>query len=170
MKITAQEEYGLRCLVRLARAGVEESMTIPEIASAEGLSVPYVAKLLAILREGELVVSERGRSGGFRLATAPAEVGLGAVLLVLGEPLFEDDTFCERHAGTESEGSCVHRDGCSLRGLWRALEQWMRDALDRITLQDLLQHEGGVSELFRSRLAEVVAETPLLRLTRRRKE
>jgi Rrf2 family protein len=171
MKITAQEEYGLRCLLRLARADRDQSLTIPEIASAEGLSVPYVAKLLSVLREGGLIASERGRSGGFRLAAAPTDVGLGSVLLVLGEPLFDDPTFCERHAGTESEGNCVHRDGCSLRSLWRSLEQWMRGALDRITLADLLQSEGGIAELLRSRLLDVLTEpAPLIRLSRRRQD
>ena len=52
MKITAQEEYGLRCLLRLARSGEGHSLTIPEVAAAEGLSVPYVAKLLSVLRQG----------------------------------------------------------------------------------------------------------------------
>ena len=45
MKITALEEYGLRCLLRLASAKESQSLTIVEIASAEKLSVPYVAKL-----------------------------------------------------------------------------------------------------------------------------
>ena len=81
MKITAQEEYGLRCLLRLARAGSNESLTIPEIATAEALSVPYVAKLLAVLRTGGLVESVRGRSGGFRLLGVPAEVGLVRVVV-----------------------------------------------------------------------------------------
>ena len=52
MKITYQEEYGLRCLLRLASAGEGHSLTIPEIATAERLSAPYVAKLLAVLRRG----------------------------------------------------------------------------------------------------------------------
>ena len=63
MKITSQEEYGLRCLLHVARAGQDGSMTILEIASAEGLSVPYVAKLLSVLRHSGLIDSERGRSG-----------------------------------------------------------------------------------------------------------
>src|SRR4051812_37389459 len=53
MKITAQEEYGLRCLLRLARAP-DGSLTLPEIADAEGLSVPHVAKLMAVLRHAGL--------------------------------------------------------------------------------------------------------------------
>jgi len=162
MKITAQEEYGLRCLLRFARAGREQALTIPEVAEAERLSVPYVGKLLAILRQGGLIESTRGRGGGYRLAAAPADVGVGSVLLVLGEPLFDDPDYCRRHAGTESDGRCVHRDGCSLRGLWQALEHWMRRVLDRITLADLLRDEGRVPELLRSRLADVLAEAPPL--------
>ena len=75
MKITAQEEYGLRCLLRLARAeGEHAALTIPEIAAAEGLSVPYVAKLLAVLRQAGLIESARGRAGGYRFAGTPEEV------------------------------------------------------------------------------------------------
>jgi Rrf2 family protein len=170
MKITAQEEYGLRCLLRFARSGTEQSLTIPEIAAAEGLSAPYVAKLLAILRQGGLIESVRGRNGGYRLTAAPADIGLGSVLLVLGEPLFDDPGYCERHAGTEDPGSCVHRDGCTLRGLWSALEHWMRQALNRINLADLLQDEGRISSLLRSHLGEVSMELPLIHLGPRRND
>src|SRR5205807_4047952 len=100
MKITAQEEYGLRCLLRLARAAEGESLTLPEIAAAEGLSVPYVAKLLTGVRQAGMIESVRGRSGGYRLARRPAEIGLGSLLLVLGEPLFDEPSYCERHAGS----------------------------------------------------------------------
>jgi Rrf2 family iron-sulfur cluster assembly transcriptional regulator len=156
MKITSQEEYGLRCLLRLAGAG--ESLTIPEIASAEGLSAAYVAKLLSILRQGGLIESVRGRSGGYRLATAPADVSLGRILMVLGEPLFDDPGYCQRHAGTETEGNCVHHSGCTLRALWQTLEQWMRHTLDQITLADLLQSDHRLNDLLRARLAEAVLE------------
>src|SRR5215471_14867604 len=119
MKITSQEEYGLRCLLHLARVPEGQSLTIPEIAAAEGLSHPYVAKLLAILRQGGLIESVRGRTGGYWLAAPPSEISLGSVLQVLGEPLFDDPGYCQRHAGTEAEGSCVHKGACTLRALWQ---------------------------------------------------
>src|SRR5437016_10167392 len=90
MKITAQEEYGLRCLLRLARAADGQSLTIPEIAAVEGLSGAYVAKILAVLRQAGLIESVRGRAGGYRLAKAPAEIGLGTVIMSIGDPLYED--------------------------------------------------------------------------------
>jgi len=158
MKITAQEEYGLRCLLRFARGSGKESLTITEIAEAEKLSVPYTAKLLAILRRAGLIESIRGRNGGYALVAGPSEIGLGAVLWALGEPLFENPDYCERYAGTESADGCVHRDNCSLRGLWKSLDHWMRIALDRIALADLLENESRIPEMFRSRLAGALEE------------
>src|SRR5262245_41970027 len=121
MKITAQEEYGLRCLLRLARAG-DHSLTLPEIAEAEGLSVPHVAKLMAVLRQANLLESVRGRSGGYRLAKAPRDIRLGALLLVLGEPLFDEADYCQKHAGIAPDGICVNQTSCTLRSLWQTLE------------------------------------------------
>src|SRR5262245_47680398 len=159
MKITSQEEYGLRCLLRLAQADEGQSLTIPEIAAAEGLSAPYVAKLLAVLRQAGLIDSVRGRAGGYRLTRSPVEIHLGAVLMALGEPLYDDPGFCERHPGTENN-SCVHLGACTLRALWQTLEHWMRRALDQISLADLLQSEGRLTELLRSRLTDAVQERP----------
>jgi Rrf2 family protein len=159
MKITAQEEYGLRCLLRLAKAAEGQSLTLPEVATAEGLSVPYAAKLLSVLRHAGLIESVRGRSGGYRLARPPASIGLGSLLLVLGEPLFDEPSYCERHAGNGTAGaSCVHQQGgCSLRALWLTLDQ--------ITVADLLQSEGRIAELVRARLASAMALAPTPPLT-----
>jgi Rrf2 family protein len=173
MKITSQEEYGLRCLLSIARAEEGHSLTIPDIAEAEGLSGPYAAKILAVLRHAGLIESVRGRAGGYRLARSPADISLGDVLLVLGEPLFDEPGYCQRHRGSENtEGICVHHGDCTLKALWQTLESWMRHALARITLADLLQSEGRLTELLQSRLAETFLETspPLIELTGLRRD
>jgi Rrf2 family protein len=165
MKISAQEEYGLRCLLRLARSE-HRSLTLPEIGAAEGLSTPYVAKLMAVLRDAGLIDSVRGRSGGYRLAKAPEEIGLGSLLLILGEPLFVEGDYCHRHSGSSPNGVCVHDGACSLKALWATLERWMRGTLNQITLADLIEHEADMTELLRARLATTVFEgdAPLIPL------
>jgi Rrf2 family protein len=165
MKITAQEEYGLRCLMRLARSFGGQPLTIPEVAADENFSVPYVAKLLAVLRQAGLIESVRGRTGGYHLARPPAEIRLGEVMLALGEPLFEDPGYCEKHAGPDNPGPCIHREGCTLRSLWGALEQWIRHVLDQVTLEDLLQDETQVVAQLRTHLApeRLLTLTPLSR-------
>jgi Rrf2 family protein len=172
MKITAQEEYGLRCLLRLARAEEGHSLTIPDVAAAEGMSIPYTAKILGVLRQAGLIDSARGRAGGYRLAGSASDIKLGALLLVLGEPLYDDPGYCQRHAGPDTASPCVHQSDCTLRALWQTLEVWMRHTLDQISLADLLQSEGRIVELLQGRLAETVLEpaaVPLISLSLPRK-
>ena len=152
MKISSQEEYGVRCLLHLARAHGGTAPTIPEIAAAEQLSPAYAGKLLGLLRQAGLVEAQLGRTGGYRLTRLPEQVRLGEALLALGEPLFEGDGYCEKHAGPEASGPCVHHDGCTLRGLWQALEGWMRHILDQVTLRDLLTGEIPVVRQLREGL------------------
>ena len=68
MKLSANEEYGLRCLVRIGYAGDGGSLTIPEISVAEGVSPAYAAKILRVLRKGGFVKAARGKDGGYTLA------------------------------------------------------------------------------------------------------
>ena len=64
MKLSSQEEYGLRCLLQIARAGEGASRTIAEVSEREGISAPNVAKIMRLLRRAELVRSTRGKAGG----------------------------------------------------------------------------------------------------------
>jgi Rrf2 family protein len=148
MKITAQEEYGLRCLLHLAREPQGEPLTIAEIAAAERLSVAYVAKLMHILRQAEVVASNRGRSGGYTLARPADEISLGEALAVLGEPLFVDPGYCERHQGTEHlAGACVHTTDCAVRAVWRSLGDMIAGVLYRVSLAELLAPESEMEKM-----------------------
>ncbi|MHB1422737.1 MAG: RrF2 family transcriptional regulator [Gemmataceae bacterium] len=160
MKITAQEEYGLRCLLHLARVGEGQALTIPEIAESEKLSPPYVAKLLSVLRQAGLITSVRGRTGGYLLSRPAAETSLGEVMRVLGEPLFDDPGYCVSHSSPDSDGACVHSDGCTLRVVWQTLEQWLRHLLDRVTLADLLQTQEQIAQHLHAQLHSEMLDLP----------
>ena len=142
MKFSAQEEYGLRCLLQIGRQGKGGSLTIPEIAAAEGLSIPYVAKLVRVLRQGGFVKSTRGQSGGYTLSRPPEEIVIGEALAGLGGRLFESE-YCEQHSG--SLASCTHTVDCSIRSLWRAVQTGVDQILSRTTLRDLLGSEEEAS-------------------------
>jgi Rrf2 family protein len=144
MKLSAQEEYGLRCLLRIGAQGDGGSLTIPEISRAEGISPEYVAKLMRNLRRGGLVTSARGATGGYSLSRPADQITAGEALTLLGGRLFESD-FCERHAGAES--LCTHSIDCSLRSLWQALQTAVDQVLTRTTLKDLLCSEPEMVSL-----------------------
>ncbi len=138
MKLTAQEEYGLRCLLQVARrapAGGVEVLSIRDVADAEGLSVDYAAKILRVLRQVGFVASERGAAGGYRLAREASAITLAEVLHALDAPLY-DASFCEGFVGQQRQ--CVHQPGCAVRVLWRTLEGALEQALSGLVLSDLL--------------------------------
>ncbi len=148
MKLSAQEEYGLRCLLTLARARPGASLTTPQIAEAERISGPNVAKILRALKRGGFVRALRGQSGGYTLARKAAEINVGEVLACLGGRFF-DPGFCGRHSSATR--GCGHNSDCSVRSVWRLVQRAVDDVLGRLTLADLLVEESGVRVPERSR-------------------
>ncbi len=138
MKLSSQEEYGLRCLLRLGREPQGGSLTIPQLSAREGLSAANVAKMMRVLRRARLVTSTRGKDGGYALARPAEEIRVSEVLAALGGRLF-DASFCDTHAG--STGLCAHMGDCSIRSVWRMLQDAIDGVLGRMTLKDLLCNE-----------------------------
>ena len=136
MKLSTQEEYGLRCVLQVARRPCGDSVTISEIAKAEGVSAHNVARYLGTLRRCGIVVSERGQHGGYTLARPAADVVVSEVLAALGGSLY-DPSFCDHFTGAVD--TCQHTPvDCSIRRLWMRVQHVVDDVLSRTTLQDLL--------------------------------
>jgi Rrf2 family protein len=142
MKFSSQEEYGLRCLLQIAKHGEGASLTIAEMSMREGISAPNVAKIMRILRRAGLVRSTRGKAGGYSLSRPPAEVPVGDVLGALGGRLF-DATFCDRHSGVED--LCLNDNDCSIRPVLRVVQNAVDQVLGQLTLQSLLRPEREVA-------------------------
>src|SRR5689334_12023845 len=138
MKITAQEEYGLRILIRIAGCKNEEGLSIPQLTEAEGLSSHYVAKLARVLRMKGFINSTPGYKGGYVLAKPPGKIVINDVLKALGGSLF-DKKFCGSHAG--SLKLCTHSVDCSARSLWQIIQFTVDQVLDKVTLWDLVSSE-----------------------------
>ena len=155
MKISALEEYGLRCLLRLSAVENGKSLTINEIARVEGISVAHARKLLMILRESNLVDSVRGRKGGYVLKGDPSEISVGHVMEILGGRMYNED-FCGRFTGKVS--ICVNSAACSVRSLWALLDGLVGGVLNRIRLSDLLDDEAQATLSIRNHVVETVDE------------
>ena len=138
MKITAQEEYGLRILLRIARCNDSNGMSIPQLSEAEGLSPAYVAKLTRKLRLVGYINSTPGNKGGYVLAQPASLVNMNQVLKTLGGPLF-DKSFCGDYSG--SLRFCTNSVDCSVRSLWTMIQFSVDQLLDKVTLSDLINSE-----------------------------
>jgi len=131
VQLTSFTDYGLRILMRLA-GDPERSFTTDALAREFALSRHHLQKVVQALGRAGFVATRRGAGGGFRLATPPAAVTVGAVVrrLEAPQPLVE----CFRDDG----GACVLTPRCALRHrLARAHEAFLAE-LDRTTLADCL--------------------------------
>lgn len=145
MKVSAQEEYGLRCilqLVRHQRGASPGPLTLGEIAREEGLTVPHVAKLIRSLRRAGLVRSVLGRTGGYTLSRGADRISVAEVLAALGGGRLYDTSYCDRHAGDLKV--CTHMGDCSIRSLWGVLEDLLDRVLGRTMLSELISSEKSM--------------------------
>lgn len=146
MKISAQEEYGLRCLVQLANLKDGESLTLPQIAEREGISAANAGKLMWLLNKAGFVQSTRGTKGGYLLARPAGEIRLSEIIKVLDADLV--DSHCDNYTGVMEK--CVHKGDCGIRPVIVGLHEIVENALSQITLAHLVGSERSVDLMFHS--------------------
>lgn len=139
MRLTTLSDYALRVLMYAAS---EEGrlITIAETAQVYEISKSHLMKVVNILTRAGYLQGVRGRSGGFRLAMAPSQIGLGDVLRAT-EPDF---------ALVECLGSgkqCVLTPSCRLPAMFREATESFLATMDQYTLADLLLQPDGTSVL-----------------------
>lgn len=145
MRITATEEYGVRCLLHVARAGESnKSVTIREVAEKEGISLDYATKLMTLLRQGGLVNSVRGANGGYTLSRPVDDVSLAEILRSLDDAFADEgkittSKLCEKFPGQKD--GCVHMDNCTVRPVWLTLSDYLYGSLHKITLRHMLEKD-----------------------------
>lgn len=131
LRISKLTDYGTVVLAELAR-DEQAFVSAAEIAASTGLGLPTVSKLLKMLARAGLVTSIRGPRGGYRLARGPAEISAADVIDALEGPV--SITEC-----------CAHDSRCDIESLCRVGSTWQRinlgihQALDEISLSDLLR-------------------------------
>jgi Rrf2 family transcriptional regulator, iron-sulfur cluster assembly transcription factor len=156
MKITATEEYGMRCMLQLA---LHHGQIVPlsELAGAEGIAPPFAAKVLLRLRRAGLVVATRGRNGGYTLAAPREQITVLRILKALGKPLF-DSTFCREH-GSPDATDCSRLTDCSLRPVWAHLDALLRRFFEQTTLADLAAGERRTDRHLQERWSLTVPDS-----------
>ena len=129
LRLSKLTDYAVVVLVRLA--GMDGVQTSPGIAAATGIPEPTVAKVLKTLTAGDLVSSQRGAKGGYRLNRGLAEIPVSDVIAAVDGPIAL--TACVE--GSVSE--CESRGLCPMAGRWDPVNDAIQSALSRITLADM---------------------------------
>lgn|SRR5690606_5449871 len=142
MQLTRYSDYSLRSLTYLA-LNRHRLVTVPEIASAYGISRAHLMKVIQHLGQLGYVETQRGRGGGLGLGMDPSAIRIGDLVLRTEERFQLAECFSP---GTQS---CTIQAACRLRDvLQEALDAFIA-ALNRYTLQDLLKNRRGLVQLLR---------------------
>jgi Rrf2 family protein len=144
VKFSSTEEYGLRCMLQMAKKGHQGMATIVELAKKEDLTSAYVAKIMSALRKGGLVQSIRGQSGGYRLAKTPQEITVNDVVEALGGKFFSPEEYCLTSSGAHE--TCIHTVDCAVRSLWTGLSLAITSYLKKCHLSDLVTTESEMEK------------------------
>ncbi|WP_159784146.1 RrF2 family transcriptional regulator [Sodalinema gerasimenkoae] len=128
MKLTTQGHYSVKALLDLRSNARDRPVSVREIAQRQHLPAPYLEKLLIRLRQAGIVESVRGPQGGYQLGRSPEEICLGEILAAVGETLQP----LPRH----DPDAALAEDWVTFV-LWNQLHQKLKQALDRISLEDL---------------------------------
>jgi Rrf2 family protein len=133
VRITKNEEFGLRLVTSIARSGGQ--LNIRELAEQEGLPEATIAKVVARLRRAGLLAAERGRNGGYSLTRGADSITLADVVGAFGNEIY-DAGFCGRMNAGES---CAHDASCGLRPVWNGLGEVIGNFLDGYTVGDIVR-------------------------------
>jgi FeS assembly SUF system regulator len=110
----------------------DEVWSAVAVGEATRLEQPTVAKLLKRLGQAGLVESFRGANGGYRLARAPADISLAAIIEALDGPI--GLTECSVGRG------CPRRAYCDIADSWQGIGAAIDHALRGVSLADLVRH------------------------------
>ena len=137
MKISSKEEYGLRLLIRIARASEDEVLTINELAQQEEMSTSHAAKILRILRMKNYISSTQGKSGGYYLAIEPEFINIGKLFSDLGGNLYDEKINNQVEIGELCNGSV----DCAIKSLFKIVQHSVDRVINKMTLAELLSPE-----------------------------
>ncbi len=130
MKFSTRVRYGMRAMLDLAVNGEGKLVLLKDIAARQEISKRYLEHMMTQLRNGGLVVAERGASGGYRLARDPSRIKLDEVFEALEGKLAPVECVGDTSA-------CERSDDCVVRELWCEVTGAMRGVLENKTLEDL---------------------------------
>jgi FeS assembly SUF system regulator len=136
LRISKLPDYGTVLLAHLA-ANPNDVCSATDVASATGIAVPTVSKLLKSLCRSGLITSTRGPNGGYQLTRDPVEISAADIIDALEGPV--SITEC-----SAIDSQCEHEGVCSVGVAWQRVNIAIRRALDDVSLSDLLRSNTPV--------------------------
>lgn len=132
MDISRKTDYALRMLAMLAE-GDESLLSVRTAAEAVDVPYSFARSIQHGLVQAGIVESLRGVRGGMRLRLEPSEITIRQIVEAVQGSLVMNDC-------TAEDGVCPRMDGCCYHPIWVGAQELLRDYLDSVTLDDVVNH------------------------------
>ncbi len=155
LRMSKLADYGTVILVAMAR-NPDAVHSAGSLASATGISLPTVAKVMKIHSRGGLTVSLRGASGGYVLKWPPQRITLADVIAAMDGPF--GMTEC-----SAAPGVCLQESVCGARANWQKVNRLVLQALRQVSLADMAGPVLSEIDISAIRMRAVPDATPVSR-------
>ncbi len=137
MKISTKGRYAIRVMIDLAEHNSGEFITLMDIAKRQEISEKYLEAIVSVLSRNDLLISLRGKGGGYKLAKTPEQYTVGSILRLT------EGSLAPVACLDKSPNNCTRAAECQTLEMWEGLYKLVNDYFDGITIADLVRKSDG---------------------------
>ena len=134
MRVSAKSDYALRALIEMAGRVDGPAVSAEELGKLQDIPRTFLQAILADLRRSGVVLSQRGQSGGWRLARPAGEVSVADVIRAVDGPLVSV-------YGLRPESVEYNERAEALQQVWIAARRSLRDVFEQVSIQQLADRD-----------------------------
>jgi len=134
--ISQKAKYALRALVSLAQAPKGEPVFISDIAEQQSIPKKFLEQILLDLKRHGILLSRRGKFGGYQLLKDPEDITFGSILRIIDGPIAPLP--CLSRIAYRRCDDCKSEGNCEIRRIFAEVAEAERNVLDRRTIADAI--------------------------------
>jgi len=132
--LSQKARYTIRAIQHLSDKWGQGLVSMAEIAEVQNIPPKFLAVILSELSREGIIISHRGRDGGYELAIAPIDIRYGDIVRIMRGSLALVP--CASRFAYERCTNCVEEKDCRLRSLMLRVRDLTAEVLDNVTFAD----------------------------------
>jgi len=134
VRVSAKSDYALRALIEMAAREDGKAVSAEELGRLQDIPHGFLQAILADLRKSGIVISQRGQSGGWRLAKSAGDVSVADVIRAVDGPLVSV-------YGLRPEAVTYNERADVLQHVWIAARDSLRDVFEKVSIDQLAHRD-----------------------------
>ncbi len=131
MKLNNTSQYAIRIVAYIVQNGSKNKYNAKDISKKLSIPYKYLTKIMSLLVEGNIILSSRGREGGYNIAKELSEIKIGDILEAVKESLHQEECVLGNHL-------CNKMEKCILHDKWLFTKNSMQEMFKNTTLDDFI--------------------------------